>query len=112
MLETSKDLLFVALATCAVALTFFMCWALYYIVMMLKRAHAVVNEVSELVMSIKQKLERLERLFDAVEDKIKNSASYLPLLFKGITELVEYFKRRREEKPKRKKASEKEKETS
>lgn len=110
MLETSKDLLFVALAVCAVALTFFMSWALYYIVMMLKKTHTMVNEISELVMSVKQKLERVEQLFDTIENKIKNSASYLPLFFKGITELVDYVKKRREDKPKRKKASTKEKE--
>jgi len=57
MFETSKDILYLALALSAVIFTFFVCWALYYIVMMLKKTHAVINEVSGLISSIKEKLE-------------------------------------------------------
>jgi len=98
MFESSKDILFVALAACIAVFTFFLCWALYYIVMMLKRAHVVVKEVSDLISSLKEKLNRVEKLFDAIEEKIKHSASYLPLVFKGITEVLEYFKKKKEDK--------------
>jgi hypothetical protein len=50
MLETSKDLLFVILAFCFLWLTVFMCWALYYIVVMLKN-------FSRMTISVREKLE-------------------------------------------------------
>ena len=103
MFETSKDILYLALALSAVIFTFFVCWALYYIVMMLKKTHAVINEVTGLISSIKEKLERLEGLFNSLEEKIKNSANYLPLVFKGVTELVTYLKGKKENKRKTKK---------
>lgn len=103
MIETSKDLLFLALTICVVFFSFFLCWALYYIVMMLKRAHLAVKEVTDLVTSAKEKLERLGKLLEAVEEKIKHSASYLPLLFKGVTELIEYLKKKKEERTAKKK---------
>lgn len=92
-----------AIGASVVIFTFFICWGLYYIVMMLKRANSVFNEISGLVSSLKEKIERLGKLFDAIEEKIKHSASYLPLLFKGATELIEYLKKKKEAKAKKKK---------
>lgn len=96
MFETSKDVLFIVLAFCIAIFTFFICWASYYIVMMLKRAHGAIKEISELIVSIKEKINRVEKLFNAIEEKIKHSASYLPLVLKGITELLNYFKKKKE----------------
>ncbi len=98
MLETSKDLLYIALAVSALLLTFFLSWALFYIVSMLKRARDMVNSFSDLVTSIKEKIERLESLIDTIEEKFKNSASYIPLLVKGITEISGFVKRKKERK--------------
>ncbi|MDD5040743.1 MAG: hypothetical protein PHY34_06405 [Patescibacteria group bacterium] len=105
MFETSKDILYVALALSAIVLTFFLCWALYYIVMMLKKVHLAVNQVSDLITSIRQKIDRLEQLMSAVEDKLKDSASYIPLLLKGVSELIDYFKQRKAKKDKTKAGS-------
>jgi len=103
MLDTSKDLLFLMLSLCVVVFTFFLCWALYYITMMLKRAHLAIKEVSDLIASIKDKLDRLEGLLKTVEEKIKHSASYLPLVMKGVTELIGFVKRKKEAKEQKKK---------
>ncbi len=105
MLESSKEILLLILAISVAVLTFFLCWALYYIVMMLKRAKEVTDEVSDVVRLVKEKIERLGQLLDAVEDKLKNTAGYLPLVLKGVTDLVDYFKRRHEEKAKRSKTT-------
>jgi hypothetical protein len=104
MIETSKDVLFLILALCVAFITFFSCWGLYYIVMMLKRGHQVIKEVSDLIAYTREKMEKVERLIDTLEEKINNSASYLPLLFKGITELVGFFKKK-SEKGKQKKSA-------
>lgn len=103
MLETSKDLLYVALAVSALLLTFFLSWALFYIVSMLKRARDMVNGISDVVTSAKEKIERLGSLIDTIEEKIKNSASYFPLLLKGASELSEFLKRKKERRVTKKK---------
>jgi hypothetical protein len=71
--------------------------------MMLKRAHSTIKEVSDLIASIKEKIDRLEDLFKTVEEKLKHSASYLPLVMKGITELIGFVKRKKEKKAQSKK---------
>ncbi len=101
MFETSKDILFWALAGSAVIFTFFLCWALFYIVMMLKRAHEAIKQVSDLIVSIKEKIDKLEALFSSIEEKLNHTASYLPLVFKGITELIDYFKDKKQKKASR-----------
>ncbi|MFH0805098.1 MAG: hypothetical protein V1916_02795 [Patescibacteria group bacterium] len=97
MIDTTKDLLYLILSLCLVVFTFFLCWALYYIVMMLRRMDQATREVTEFISSLRQKLDRVEGLLSTIEEKIKNSASYLPLVFKGIGELVSYIKRRKDE---------------
>lgn len=103
MLDSSKEILLLMLALCVAILTFFVSWALYYIVMMLKRAREVTDEVGDVVRQAKEKIERVGQLIDAVEDRLKNTAGYLPLVLKGITDLVDYFKRRQADKAKRSK---------
>ncbi len=98
MIETTKDVLFLVIAGAIIILTFFFAWALYYIVMMLKRMNEVVNDVREFMASLKDQLKRLEALFLSIEEKIKHSATYLPLVMKGITDLFEFFKKRKEKK--------------
>ncbi len=95
MFETSKDLLNWVLAISVGLLTVFLIWGLYYIIMLLKRGYAIIREVSDLITSIKEKLDRLERLFDEIEEKLKHSASYLPLVMKGVTEILEFVKKKR-----------------
>lgn len=104
MLETSKDFLFLAIAICVIVFTFFLSWAIYYVVMILKRAHLMVKEVSDLIASFKDKLNKLEELLETIQEKVKHSASYLPLIMKGVTELIDYIKRKKQDKENKKKA--------
>ncbi|MFC1687527.1 hypothetical protein ACFL0L_03020 [Patescibacteria group bacterium] len=98
MFDTTKDILYLVLAIGVVVLTFFLGWSLYYVTMMLKRAHAVFKEVEGLISGIKDRLQQLESLFKKIEEKVTSSASYLPLLMKGVTELLSFVKKRRENK--------------
>lgn len=102
MLETSKDVLYLTLALAIAVLTFFIVWAIYYLVMILKKFSELVKEFESMIASAKEKLERLESLCNTIEERIKHSASYLPLLFKGITELVDYLKNKKTKKEKQK----------
>ncbi|MFZ6036211.1 MAG: hypothetical protein ACOYUK_03660 [Patescibacteria group bacterium] len=102
MFETSKDLLYWVLAVSISLLTVFLIWGMYYIIMLLKRAYLMVREVSELIESVKEKLDRLEQLFDAIEEKLKHSASYIPLIVKGVTEILDFIKVKRADRANRK----------
>ncbi|MFA5051775.1 MAG: hypothetical protein WC544_01785 [Patescibacteria group bacterium] len=105
MLDSSREILLLVAAVCIAVFTFFICWALYYIVMMLKRARQVTDEVSDVIRQVKGSILRLSQLLDSVEEKLKNTAGYLPLVMKGVTDLVDYFKRRNSEKAKRQKTN-------
>ncbi|MBU0597546.1 hypothetical protein KKF61_00950 [Patescibacteria group bacterium] len=98
MFESSKDILYVSLSACTVIFTFFLCWGLYYIVMILKRGNEAVKQVTGLISTIKDKVDRLENLIKTLEEKISHTASYLPLLFKGMTELLDFLKKRKQRK--------------
>lgn len=95
MFETSRDVLNWVLATSIALVTVFLVWGLFYVVMLLKRGYAMVREISDIIISVKEKLDRIEQLFNLIEEKLKNSASYLPLVFKGISEILEFVKNKR-----------------
>jgi uncharacterized protein YoxC len=95
MFSTSKDILYIVLAVSVALVTVFFVWCLWYIALMLKKAHALFAQVQDLLRGIHERIEQLERLFKTIEEKVSASASYLPLVFKGVSEIVEYFKKRK-----------------
>ncbi|MDP2684382.1 MAG: hypothetical protein Q8P20_04975 [bacterium] len=98
MLETSNDFVNIAIGSAVIIFTFFLCWALYYIVMMLKRASQASKEITEFISSLKEKLNKFEDLLTTIEEKIKHSTSYIPMIMKGVSELIDYIKRKKENK--------------
>ena len=98
MLETSKDLLYVVISFCVLWLTVFMCWVLYYIAMFLKQGYDITR-------GFKAKLEKADKVLDAVREKIEKSSSHLALVAEGIKQLVVYLveKKTGKEEKKRKK---------
>ncbi len=90
MLETSKDLLYVVISFCILWLTVFLCWAIYYVAMLLKQAY-------DLTKTIKAKVEKAEALLDFAKNKIESSTSHLALVAEGVSQLVKYLINRRTE---------------
>ena len=85
MLETSKDLLYIIIAFCILWQTIFMCWLLYYFIMIFKNVHQTVG-------SLKKKFEMIDEILKNLKEKIDHSATYLGLLVEGVSKLVEYLK--------------------
>jgi len=102
MIETSKDLLFFILGVCIFIFTVFLCWAIYYIIMIFKNVSEVVNSFKQLVNGLKDKLGKLERIINLIEEKVSHTTSYLPLVAQGITELISFFKKKKTKKEKSK----------
>ena len=63
MFETSQDLFYIVLAFCILWFTVFLCWALYYLIRMLKQTNEVMTEIRE-------KLETLSNVVNIVKSKL------------------------------------------
>ena len=68
MLETSKDLLYIVIAFCVLWFTIFICWMIYYMAMILKRIHLVMETFTKT-------LEAVRRFFENAKSKINNLGS-------------------------------------
>src|SRR5260221_10136524 len=81
-LESSKDILFLVLAFCALWFTAFVCWMLWYFIKMLRDVSATVSEVRD-------KLHAIEEAIQSVREKIEHSASYLGMVAAGVKMLID-----------------------
>lgn len=88
MLETSKDVLYIVLALCALWLTVFLCWVIYYVAMLLKQAY-------DFTKGARQTLIKFEALVDLVKSKLERSGSHLMLLVESVGQLTQYVIKRR-----------------
>ena len=76
-------------------LTFFICWATYYLAMILKQALQVIKEMRD-------RLHKIDEIMGSLKEKIEHSASYLMLIGEGVKKLVEIMRDRGEKKKKTK----------
>jgi hypothetical protein len=81
LIETSKDLLFVVLAFCALWLTVFLSWLLYYLI-------AIVRDAESLVKQVKCAVEKVDSLAHAVQDKMERSATSMTLIATAVKDLI------------------------
>ena len=88
MLESSKDLLFIVLAICAIAFTTFACWLLYYFI-------AMVKDVYQITKGIKKKIDLVDDILKTIKEKINSTASYVGLIFGSLEKIVGYFQQRK-----------------
>lgn len=83
-LESSKDILWLVLAFCALWFTAFVCWLLWYVISILRDVTKVIHEIHEkigaidrAVHSAKEKLETYFGSFGAAATGIRMLSSYL-----------------------------------
>jgi len=89
MLETSKDLFWIVLSFCILWFTIFICWGIYYIIMVFKN-------INDLVREMKEKIITVENFFISLKTKIEKSASNITSLVNLSKQLITYFKDRTE----------------
>lgn len=87
MFETSKDILNIVLAISIASISFFISWALYYLVMTLRKVYLGVKE-------FKTRLDKIDEAVTAFKNKIESSTSYLLIIGEGVKKLVEIMKER------------------
>jgi len=103
MFQTSQDIFFVVLSFCVLWLTIFLCWLLYYLIMILKKSKATVDIVYSTASSIQEKIEHVGKVIDLVKDKLENTSSYFGLILDNVVRLVGLFERNKTEKKEKKK---------
>ncbi|MDP3965058.1 MAG: hypothetical protein Q8Q20_05410 [bacterium] len=96
MLETSQDVLYLTIAAAVAAVTFFLCWSLYYMI-------SILRTVKKTVTDVRDKVQMLDGIFKRLKDTVASSGNYLSLLVKSVVSLVEFFKDRKEDKKNSKK---------
>ncbi len=83
MLNTSQDLLFYVLALCAILITAFTCWLLYYFI-------AIIRNVYNLTKILKGKLEAVDEILKLVKNNLSSASNYINLVVTGIDKIVNY----------------------
>src|SRR5690349_20299190 len=99
MFSTSKDIFLIVAAFCLLWLTFFITWALYYIVQMLREAYGIFEDM-------KRRMELIDRFLSVVTEKFEHSASAFQVLVKGFMELASYLQERKTTSKRRRKDEE------
>lgn len=84
MLQTSSDLLFVVIAFAILWVTVFSCWALYYVIVMLRNA-------SKMTTSIREKLELVDSILKLIKDKLEKGSNHMAILSDSAIKLVGFF---------------------
>lgn len=84
MLSNSQDILNIVIAVSVFGLAFFMCWSLFYFIMILRRIFKIVQNASNI-------FRKVDEIIDDLKMKIEHSASYLVLISEGVKTLAEYF---------------------
>ena len=85
MLEASKDLLNIVIAFSVLWFTVFMCWFIYYIVMIIKRVADTTDQLARMAGNVND-------FFGEAKTRLKNATSYAPIVIEGIKSLTEYLK--------------------
>ncbi len=88
MFTTSADILNIILSVCLIALTFFLCWAIYYFVASLARVHRLLK-------TVETGMVKAEEVIDMIKDKLKNSATYLMIFAEVAKRAMEYVQERK-----------------
>ncbi len=91
MFSTSGDILNWVLLICAIALTFFLCWGIYYFVVATHKFYRVIKRVEKGVT-------KAEEILDLAKDKIKTSATYMTVFGEIAKQAVNFVQEKKAKK--------------
>lgn len=98
MFETSGDLLNLTLAISIGVFTVFLCWLLFVVTQSIRRILTILDQAKRLIDAITDKVNRVEKIFNIVEEKMKSFSSMLPLIMTGVNKVVDILRDRKEKK--------------
>ena len=105
MFETSSDVLNLVLSICIIALTFFLCWGIYYFVVAVQKWYRITKKVEIAV-------DEVEGIIYNVKEKLHGSTAYLFTAGEALKKVFEFIQEKRAEsktRPKKAKTTKKKK---
>ena len=84
-IQTTQDVLFLALAVAALLVAAFISWALYYLILNLRDVHAVTHDV-------RTKVEKFWEVIELAREKLQVGGAVFSLAARGIQEMAEHLK--------------------
>ncbi|MFA7088180.1 MAG: hypothetical protein WC146_02460 [Patescibacteria group bacterium] len=96
MFSTSADVLNLVLSVCVVALTFFLCWSLFYFIASIRKIYKIVHRVEAGV-------DKAEEIIELLKRKINNSSTYFMILGEMAKKVIEFVQEKRDKKTEKKK---------
>lgn len=96
MFETSKDVLLLTISAAVALFTIFTCWAIFYIVVMLKN-------VSQMTISIREKLETFDKILKLIKEKLEKGSNHMAMVTDSVIKLVGLVMEKQGKKESRKK---------
>ena len=96
MLETSRDLLNVVIAFCILWFTIFLCWMIYYIALIFKRIHEVMEKVTTT-------LDAVSGFFTSAKDKLTNFGTTISTAVEVGKKVADFVEEKKEKKATKKK---------
>jgi len=96
MIGSTKDILYIVISFCILWFTIFVCWAIYYVAMILRESKKIIADV-------RKKIELIESLIIALKEKLEHTSSHMKLLVETIANVADFIKEKHEEKKSEKK---------
>ncbi len=87
----TKDILYLTLSSCAIALTIFLCWSLYYLLTSLKH-------INRMVATIKHKFDAVLQFVEHLKNKADTTAATATAISQAAVEIVKFVKNKKAEK--------------
>jgi len=87
MFTSSLDILHLILTICILALTFFLCWSLYYFISSAQKIHNLIKRVESGVT-------KAEEVISVINNKLKSGSAYLMVLTEIAKQAIEFAKKK------------------
>ena len=85
MIETSSDILNIVIAISIFGLVFFICWAIFYLTMMLRQIFKIAKEM-------RNRTHKIDEIINLIKKRVEHSVSSLVLISEGMKKLVDIIK--------------------
>jgi len=85
LVQDSKDLLYLVIAFCALWLTIFLAWFIYYLAMIMRQVLKIIQETRE-------KIAKINTVIKEFKEKMEHSASYLAVISEGVKKIGDIVK--------------------
>jgi len=96
LIQNSKDLLYIAISISVVGLAVFICWAIFYLAMILRQSFKIIKEMRE-------RINKIDEVIKIIKEKASKKSAHIALVGEGVKKIFEIIKKNSEKSSKKKK---------